>query len=71
MLAFLLFNKQAFTSYYMLAVALVWLAVAMHGDEGAAGRGRDAYWGWNELLNCSKRPAASSQPSSGTTWLSA
>ncbi len=29
MLAFLLFNKQAFTNYYMLAVAMCWLGVAL------------------------------------------
>lgn len=36
MLAFLLFNKQAFTNYYMLAVAMLWLGVALRDDAGAA-----------------------------------
>lgn len=32
MLAFLLFNKQAFTNYYLFAVAATWLSVAVHAD---------------------------------------
>lgn len=35
MLAFLLFNKQAFTNYYLYAVSLVWLAVALADDPDA------------------------------------
>lgn len=42
-LVFLLLNKQAFTNYYLFAIAAVWLAVSLHDASGEPGRAPDGH----------------------------